>query len=68
MLALNRAAEPGVWAYYAEHYARIRGCEVSASGAALEEKQPEYEIHRVYCNDGQSFRVKCNAGTCGGLQ
>lgn len=68
MLVLNRAAETGIWAYYAEHYAKIRGCAVAASGAVLEEKRPEYEIHRVPCEGGQDFLVRCNAGTCRGLR
>ncbi len=68
MLVLNRAAETGIWAYYAEHYAKIRGCAVASSGAVLEEKRPEYEIHRVPCEGGQDFLVRCNAGTCRGLR
>jgi hypothetical protein len=68
MLVLNRQAEPGVWAYYAEHYAKIRGCELSDDGAVLEQRQPEYEVHRVYCEGGQTFLVKCNAGACRGLE
>jgi hypothetical protein len=68
MLALEQTAEQGLWAYYAEHYAKIRGCDISGRGAILEEKQPELEIHRVYCENGQSFLVKCNAGTCLGIE
>jgi hypothetical protein len=68
MLALNRQTEPGIWAYYAEHYAKIRGCEVSGKGAVLEQKLPEYELHRVYCENGATFLVKCNAGTCRGME
>jgi hypothetical protein len=68
MLALNQTANQGVWAYYAEHYAKIRGCDISGRGATLENKQPEFEIHRVHCESGQSFRVRCNAGTCMGIQ
>ncbi|MCG6859904.1 MAG: hypothetical protein LJE70_01245 [Chromatiaceae bacterium] len=67
MLALNRTADPGVWAYYAEHYAKMRGCDVSAEGAVLEQKQPEYEVHRVHCENGPGFLVSCNAGTCRGF-
>lgn len=68
MLTLNRQTEPGVWAYYAEHYAKIRGCELSGNGAVLEQKLPEYEIHRVYCDNEKAFLVKCNAGTCRGME
>lgn len=68
MLTLNRQTEPGVWTYYAEHYAKIRGCELSGNGAVLEQKLPEYELHRVYCENGKTFLVKCNAGTCRGME
>jgi len=69
MMALNRQqGEQGVWTYYAEHYAKIRGCEVSDAGAVLQEKTPEHEVHRVYCEDEKTFLVKCNAGTCRGLE
>jgi hypothetical protein len=68
MLALNRQIEPGVWDYYAEHYAKIRGCELSGEGAVLEQKLPEYEIHKVFCENEAPFRVKCSAGTCRGLE
>ena len=68
MLVLNRTSEPGIWAYYAEHYAKIRGCDVAGRGALLEEKQPGFEIHRVDCENGQSFRVRCNAGSCLGIE
>jgi len=68
MLVLERSGQPGVWAFYAEHYAKIRGCSIGAGGAVLEEKQPEYEIHRVPCENGQEFVVRCHAGTCRGLR
>jgi hypothetical protein len=68
MLALNRQTEPGVWAYYAEHYAKIRGCELSENGVVLEEKLPEFELHRVHCENQKTFLVKCNAGTCRGME
>jgi hypothetical protein len=68
MLALGQTTERGLWAYYAERYAIIRGCDISGRGAILEEKQPDFEIHNVYCENGQSFLVKCNAGTCLGIE
>jgi len=68
MLVLNRAGERGVWGYYAEYYAKTQGCDVAESGAVLQQKQPEFEIHRVYCENGQSLLVKCNAGTCLGME
>ncbi len=68
MLVLNDPPAPGVWSYYAEQFARTRGCEISGQGARLEERQPEYEIHRIDCENGMTVRVKCNAGTCLGIQ
>jgi hypothetical protein len=70
MMALKEppSLSTGVWAYYAEHYARVRGCELAGQGAVLIEKTPAYEQHRVYCEGGQTFLVKCNAGTCRGVR
>jgi hypothetical protein len=68
MMALNQPAPTGVWAYYAEHYARVRGCTIAGEGAVLVEKQPDYEMHRVYCEGGQTFLVRCNAGVCRGMR
>jgi len=68
MLTLNQPRDTGVWAYYAEHYARIRGCKLTESGAKLVEKQKFSETHRVDCEDGKSFLVHCNAGDCRGLR
>jgi len=68
MMTLDRQTAPGIWSYYAEHYAKIRGCELSGSGAVLEQKLPEYEIHRVYCDNEKTFLVQCNAGTCRGVE
>lgn len=67
MLVLNQPTTSGGWAYYAEHYARVRGCALTDEGAVLVEKKPEYEVHRVNCEGGQSFLVRCNAGTCRGM-
>jgi hypothetical protein len=68
MMALNQPAATGVWAYYAEHYARVRGCTLAGDGAVLVDKQPDYEMHRVYCEGGQTFLVRCNAGICRGMR
>ncbi|MCU0834096.1 MAG: hypothetical protein MUC77_06615 [Chromatiaceae bacterium] len=69
MLKLSTApSATGVWAYYAEHYARVRGCRLAGDGAVLLRKTPEYEEHRVYCEGGQTFQVRCNAGVCRGLE
>jgi hypothetical protein len=68
MLALNPPSESGVWAYYAEHYARIRGCTLNDQGSELVEKASYSETHRVHCEDGKTFLVRCNAGVCRGLR
>lgn len=67
MLRLNVPVPTGIWAYYAEHYARIRGCNLAGEGAVLIKKTADFEEHRVYCEDGKTFMVRCNAGTCRGL-
>jgi hypothetical protein len=67
MLRLNVPVPSGIWAYYAEHYARIRGCNLAGEGAVLINKTADFEEHRVYCEDGKTFLVRCNAGTCRGL-
>lgn len=58
----------GVWAYYAEHYAQVRGCNLAGKGAVLIDKTERAEIHRVYCEGGRSLLVKCNLGTCRSLE
>lgn len=69
MLSLGpTSSATGVWAYYAEHYARVRGCRLAGDGAVLLRKTAEYEEHRVYCEGGQTFLVRCNAGVCRGLE
>ena len=68
MLTLQQPQGTGVWAYYAEHYARIRGCSLAGEGAVLVEETKAYEVHRVYCEGGTTFLVKCNAGTCRGMR
>jgi hypothetical protein len=67
MVVLNEPVNEGIWAYYAEHYARVRGCALTGNGAELVEKTQEYELHRVPCEGGQMFEVRCNAGVCRGL-
>ena len=65
--APNRDAAPGsvgTWAYYAEQYARSRGCVLADSGARLESAGAEWERHRVPCQDGSWVRVYCRFGDC----
>jgi hypothetical protein len=68
MLALTRPTDSGVWSYYAEHYARVRGCSPTDGGAVLVEKENYSETHRVDCAGGRSFMVRCNAGVCRSLR
>ncbi|MBS1203089.1 MAG: hypothetical protein H6R22_1598 [Chromatiaceae bacterium] len=56
----------GTWAYYAEGYARSRGCALTDSGAELEAAGPDWERHRVSCRDGRQIRVYCRYGDCTG--
>ncbi len=64
MLVLSTPVDTGVWAYYAEHYAKAHGCILTGAGATLVRKQPEYEVHSVGCKSGQTLLLRCNAGTC----
>lgn len=54
----------GTWAYYAEHYAESRGCELTDATTRLEASGPEWEQHRVKCRDGRSLQVHCRLGDC----
>ena len=63
----HRDAAPGAvgtWAYYAEQYARTRGCVLADSGARLESAGAEWERHRVPCQDGSWVGVYCRFGDC----
>jgi hypothetical protein len=68
MLTLNQASGTGTWAYYAEQYARLRGCEVTDQGAELIESRSNSEILKVPCYGADSFLVKCQNGVCRGLE
>lgn len=56
--------EVGVWAYYAEQYAREQGCEPGDLGAVLERETGTGEVHRVHCADGSSRLVRCDREQC----
>lgn len=65
--AAGRAEAPGAvgtWAYYAEDYARSRGCVLTDAGARLESAGSDWERHRVPCEDGRLLRVYCRFGDC----
>jgi hypothetical protein len=68
MLTLNQSGGTGTWAYYAEQYARLRGCDVADGGAVLIESRSDSEIHKVPCAGSDSFLVKCQSGVCRGLE
>lgn len=68
MLTLSNASGTGTWAYYAEQYARLRGCEVTDQGAVLIESRADSEILKVPCQSADSFLVKCQSGVCRGLE
>lgn len=68
MLTLNQSGSAGTWAYYAEQYARLRGCDVTDQGAILVESRSDSEIHKVPCYSADSFLVKCQNGVCRGLE
>jgi hypothetical protein len=68
MLTLGQAGDTGVWAYYAEQYARLRGCNIGDAGAQLIENRTDGEIYKVSCVGAESYLVKCQGGTCRGLE
>jgi len=68
MLTLNQGGGTGTWAYYAEQYARLRGCDVTDQGAILIESRADSEILKVPCYSADSFLVKCQNGVCRGLE
>jgi hypothetical protein len=68
MLTLSQASGSGTWAYYAEQYARLRGCNVSDAGSQLVESRADGEIHRVPCIGADSYLLKCQNGVCRSLE
>jgi len=68
MLTLSQAGGTGTWAYYAEQYARLRGCTVTDSGSQLIETRADGEIHKVSCVDAESYLLKCENGVCRALE
>jgi hypothetical protein len=64
MLVLNTSARKGLWAYYAEDYARLRGCAVGDLGAVLLQETADYELHEVHCDGSENILLKCRGGLC----
>ncbi|WP_296811817.1 hypothetical protein [Thiocapsa sp.] len=67
MMALSPSSEGVSWAYYAEQYARLRGCNVEPRGSILIDSRSDGEIHKVPCVDADSVLVQCQNGECRGL-
>lgn len=68
MLALSEPAGTAGSAYYAEQYARLRGCNVADQGAQLIETRSDGELYKVPCTGADSFLLKCQNGACRGLE
>jgi hypothetical protein len=64
MLVLSQASSKGLWAYYAEDYARLRGCALGDRGAVLLNQTDGFEVHEVECVRGTNVLVKCRGGVC----
>lgn len=64
MLVLNSGARKGLWAYYAEDYARLRGCVLGEQGAVLLQETSAYELHEVHCDGRDNYLLRCQGGVC----
>ena len=64
MLVLNQGARKGLWSYYAEDYARLRGCKLGDRGATLMQQAGGVEVHEVECVGKANVLVKCRGGVC----
>jgi hypothetical protein len=64
MLVLNQGSRKGLWSYYAEDYARLRGCKLGDRGAVLLQDTDGYELHEVQCVGSSNVRVRCRGGVC----
>ncbi|EGV18573.1 hypothetical protein ThimaDRAFT_1991 [Thiocapsa marina 5811] len=67
MMALSPSSGDVSWAYYAEQYARLRGCNVEPRGSILIDSRSDGEIHKVPCAGADSVLVQCQNGECRGL-
>jgi hypothetical protein len=64
MLVLNQSSRRGLWSYYAEDYARLRGCAIGDRGAMLLQEANGFEVLEVECSGGPNVLVKCRGGVC----
>jgi hypothetical protein len=67
MMALSPSSGSVSWSYYAEQYARLRGCNVGPQGSILIDSRSDGEIHKVPCEGADSVLVQCRDGECRGL-
>ena len=68
MMVLNASGRKGLWAYYAEDYARLRGCAIGDRGATLLQETSAFELHEVACVGADNMLVKCQGGVCEGVR
>jgi hypothetical protein len=68
MLVLNSPGGKGLWSYYAEDYARLRGCDIGDRGATLLKQTPTFELLEVECVGHDSMLLKCQGGVCEPIQ
>lgn len=54
----------GLWAYYAERYARAAGCMLDDQGATLVNSNRREELHRVFCANQAPVMVRCSNQGC----
>ena len=68
MLVLAPGNDKGIWSYYAEQYASLRGCRVGERGAVLMQKTPDFEVHEVFCDGTNNYLLRCQGGICRSLR
>jgi len=68
MLVLNNTGGKGLWSYYAEDYARLRGCDIGDRGATLLRQTATFELLEVQCVGRDNMLLKCQGGVCEPIQ
>jgi hypothetical protein len=53
--------------YYAEQYARLRGCRIGPQGAIMIDPRSDGEIFKIPCEGADSLMVLCQDGDCRSL-
>jgi hypothetical protein len=64
MLVLSPGGRKGLWSYYAEDFARLRGCTLGDRGAMLLQERDGFELHEVECVGTANVLVRCRGGIC----